>query len=123
MACHILLIEDETDLRETLKELLELSGFKVKTAANGQEGLQQLDEAGHPCLILIDLMMPVMNGWEFLAALRKDHQQVLATVPVVVVSAAVNLADVQHEFGCRAMNKPVDIDRLIALALEHCECC
>lgn len=120
---HILVIEDEADLRETLKEFLEVLGFKVETAANGREGLRQLDETGHPCLILLDLMMPVMNGWEFLEVIKKDQQHVLASIPVVVVSAAVNVTAIRQQFGCRAMHKPFDIDQLVTLVREHCECC
>jgi CheY-like chemotaxis protein len=63
---HILIIEDEPDLRETLKELFQLEGFKVLTASNGQEGLKALRESGKPCLIFLDLMMPIMSGWEFI---------------------------------------------------------
>jgi CheY-like chemotaxis protein len=124
MACHhILVIEDERDLRETLKEFLELSGFKVATAGNGREGLRQLGETGHPCLILLDLMMPVMNGWQFLEEIKKDRQHALASIPVLVLSAVANAADILQRFGCQTMTKPVDINQLVALARDHCECC
>lgn len=123
MPHHILLIEDEPDLRETLKDLLELIGFQVETAANGREGLRKLDSAGNPCLILLDLMMPVMNGWQFLDALRKDPQPGRASIPVLVVSAAMDLLDIQSQYGCRALSKPVDIDKLIDMASEHCGNC
>jgi CheY-like chemotaxis protein len=64
MPCkHILVIEDDTDLRETLKDLLEMEGFNVVTASNGWEGLRQIEQNGQPCLILLDLMMPMRNGW------------------------------------------------------------
>ena len=124
MTCrHILLIEDEPDLRETLRELLELVGFKVETAANGREGLRKLESAGNPCLILLDLMMPVMNGWQFLEALRKDPLPGRASIPVLVVSAALDMQDIQSQYGCRSLRKPVDIDKLINLASEHCANC
>jgi len=120
---HILLIEDEPDLRETLRDLLELIGFQVETAANGREGLDKLDNLGHPCLIMLDLMMPVMNGWQFLENIRKDSRPDRAALPVVVVSAAADVTDVQSRYGCRSLSKPVDIDRLLALAHQHCESC
>ena len=124
MTCrHILLIEDEPDLRETLRELLELVGFQVETAANGREGLRKLESAGNPCLILLDLMMPVMNGWQFLEALRKDPLPGRASIPVLVVSAALDMQDIQSQYGCRSLRKPVDIDKLINLASEHCASC
>ena len=120
---HILLIEDEPDLRETLRELLELIGFQVETAANGREGLLKLETKGNPCLIMLDLMMPVMNGWQFLETLKKDPQHGRAEIPVIVVSAAVEMADIQLRYGCRSLSKPVDIDRLLDLAHEHCGNC
>ena len=124
MPCrHILLIEDEPDLRETLKELLELMGFEVQTAANGREGLVNLETKGHPCLIMLDLMMPVMNGWQFLETLKKDPLHRRAAIPVVVVSAAVDVVEIQAQYGCRSLSKPVDIDKLLNMAHEHCESC
>lgn len=122
MACPpILIIEDEPDLRETLKELLEMYGFLVVAAENGEEGLKRLHDIAQPCLILLDLMMPVMNGWEFLAALKNEHDRDRAAIPVVVVSAAADLSGVQEQYGCRAMKKPVNIENLVALAHEHCD--
>lgn len=117
----ILIVEDEPDLRETLQELLELAGYKVATAANGREALARLDEIGPVCLILLDLMMPVMSGWEFLDALKSSASQVLASIPVVVVSATADVADVKRLGGCRVMKKPVDLELLMAVVQEYCE--
>jgi CheY-like chemotaxis protein len=124
MPCrHILVIEDDADLRETLKDLLEMEGFRVVTASNGREGLQQIQQNGQPCLILLDLMMPVMNGWEFLEALRRDQTASLAQTPVAVVSAAADIADVERDYGCSVLKKPVSLERLFALAHTHCDVC
>ena len=124
MPCrHILLIEDEPDLRETLKDLLELMGFEVETAANGREGLVKLETKGHPCLIMLDLMMPVMNGWQFLETLKNDPLHDRSAIPVVVVSAAVDMVDLQAQYGCRSLSKPVDIDQLLGMAHQHCASC
>ncbi len=121
MPCgHIVVIEDDTDLRETLKDLLEMEGFRVVTASNGREGLRLLEQKGQPCLILLDLMMPVMNGWEFLEALRRDQQ---AQTPVAVVSAAADVDDVERDYGCSVLKKPVSLERLFALAHAHCDVC
>ena len=83
----VLLIEDDLDIRETLKMILELEGYQVWTAQNGQLGLDHLiQHPDHPDLILLDLMMPVMNGYEFLEKknlLTAD----LKVIPVVVLSA------------------------------------
>lgn len=117
---HILIVDDEADLRDTLKDLLELLGFSVITAANGREALKLMQESGIPCLILLDLMMPVMNGWEFLAALKIKYADGFSALPIVVISAAIDVADVQQQYGIRAMKKPLDIKRLNTLASEYC---
>jgi CheY-like chemotaxis protein len=122
MTCQpILIIEDEPDLRETLKDLLEISGFKVLTASNGKEGLEHIRSTGNPCLILLDLMMPVMNGWQFLEALQVDTEPVQKRPSVVVVSAAADLVEVDRKYGCVLMRKPVNIHELIHLAHQHCD--
>jgi len=69
---------------------------------------------------MLDLMMPVMNGWQFLEAIRKNPLHDRAAIPVIVVSAAVEMAEIQSQYGCRSLSKPVDIDRLLEMAHEHC---
>jgi len=121
MCCdRILIIEDETDLRDTLCDLLELEGFEVVSAANGHEGLAVLERGDPPCLILLDLMMPVMNGWEFLEALRQRPALRPPDLPIAVVSAAADLSEVGERYGCTVLKKPVRIDQLLALAQTHC---
>src|SRR3989442_228935 len=85
MCKEILIVEDDPDIRESLQVVLETEGYNARTAANGKEGVAALESLEHPCLVLLDLMMPVMNGWEFLAVQRNDER--LNKVPVVVVSA------------------------------------
>lgn len=119
---HIVVIEDDEDLRETLRDLLEMEGFQVSTACNGLEGLRLIERSSRPCLILLDLMMPVMDGWEFLDTLRQNAAQ-LAQTPVAVVSAAADLSDVERQYGCSVLKKPVNLKRLFALAHQHCGDC
>lgn len=116
----ILIVEDERDARETLQHLFQLEGYAAAGAANGKEGLVKLDEF-RPCMILLDLMMPVMNGWEFLEALKKDRQDILQNIPVVVISAAADVGDIPRQLGCRTMKKPLDLDQLLSLAQQHCK--
>lgn len=124
MPCrHIVIIEDDADLRETMQDLLEMEGFSVYTAENGKAGLKLIENSGKPCLILLDLMMPEMNGWEFLEAMQRDKQALLAQTPVAVVSAAADMSDVQQQYGCSVLKKPVSLDRLLALAHAHCDDC
>lgn len=102
----ILLVEDDTDLREALAEFLADEGFgPVDTAANGAEALRKLHDGPPPGVILLDLMMPVMDGWAFRRAQLADSQ--LAPIPVVVLSAADSLPDVSA-----SLRKPVDLDAL-----------
>ena len=83
---EILVIDDNLELRTVLVDALRERGFVVATAANGREGLAALREAPAPRLILLDLMMPVMNGWQFCSAKQADP--CLASIPVVALSAA-----------------------------------
>lgn len=113
--------EDEPDIRETLREILELEGFAVSTAENGQEALDLLGRIRKPCLMLLDLVMPVMNGWQFLEVLRSEHRHILATIPIVVVSAISDVSEVEQQYGCTIVKKPADIGLLVELAHKHCK--
>jgi CheY-like chemotaxis protein len=117
-ACRsILVIEDDDDIRELMLAVLGDEGYTTTGASNGREGLDVLARSGRPCLILLDLMMPVMSGSEFLARLRSD--EALARTPVVIVSAwsgeEEDLAPVEG-----VVPKPVDLGALLALVERHC---
>lgn len=111
----ILLVEDDTDIRDTLKEVLELEGYSVVPATNGLDAFQKLDSMTPPCLILLDLMMPVMNGWEFLKVL---HGTSHASIPVVVVSAAGDKAKSVKTQGF--VKKPIEVDTLLEIIRQYC---
>lgn len=117
---RIMIVEDDIDLRSTLKDLLELFGYSVITAENGREALDLLEGDEHPCLLLLDLMMPVMNGWEFLDTLKQQSPSALKKIPIIVSSAAADLANIEEEYGCRVMRKPLDIKQLASIAKQHC---
>jgi CheY-like chemotaxis protein len=113
----ILIVEDDADIRETLASTLENFGYGVTTARNGREALELLARlAPRPRLILLDMMMPVMGGLEFLAAQRADQD--IARVPVVVVSAYSAVA--QSAGAQEFLSKPVDLDDLLACAARYC---
>jgi CheY-like chemotaxis protein len=112
----ILLIEDDVDIRTILKDALEWEGYRVYTASNGKEGIGILPEIPAPSLILLDLMMPVMNGWEFADALETDRAY--ADIPIVTVSA---FSDPEKRIrAADSIKKPVDLDALFALVRKHC---
>jgi CheY-like chemotaxis protein len=115
----VLLVEDDDDLRENLEFLLSRRGFDVAVAANGQEALAKIDRDDPPCLIITDLMMPVMDGWELAKTLEADPE--LSTIPVILCSGVADLAKKARDLTAIAhFTKPVDLPRLYDLVREHC---
>lgn len=113
---NTLVIEDDEAIRDSLKLVLELEGYSVFTAANGKEGLELLKTMPRPCIIFLDLMMPIMNGWEFIDAIEKDD--ILAEIPVIIVSAFVDKGKTTHAKGI--VKKPVDINDLLKFVNKYC---
>ncbi|HUN56886.1 MAG TPA: response regulator [Candidatus Binataceae bacterium] len=114
---EVLVIEDEDEARTFLVQILEYEGFSVLGFANGAEALNYLAQSEEPCLIVMDLRMPVMDGPRFRTAMLQDQR--LAKVPVVVVtamdpSAAAGLS------AQRVLRKPVDVDALLAVIRQYC---
>ncbi len=83
--CKILVVEDDDDIRDSLKELLEEEGYDIDTAANGLQALARMQGPTLPHVILLDLMMPVMDGWQFQQELRQVPAY--SEIPVIVISA------------------------------------
>src|SRR5262249_1755713 len=81
----VLVVDDDSDIRGALCELLEDEGYRVVAASNGEEALVYLNSRERPCVILLDLMMPVMDGWEFRRQQQKDPRW--SQIPVVVITA------------------------------------
>jgi CheY-like chemotaxis protein len=108
-----LIVDDDRDIRETLKELVEQEGFAAICAENGEDALIELRRGDVlPCVILLDLTMPVMDGFAFRAAQLADPA--LAAVPVVVMTADGNLEDKRKRIGAeRALKKPMEVDELV----------
>ncbi|MEO5767360.1 MAG: response regulator [Polyangia bacterium] len=111
----VLVVEDEEDLRAMMRDALEMNGFHVATASDGQDALEKIDTIEHLCLVILDLLMPRMNGWEFFAKLRERPD--LAAVPVVVHSSAPASAPAGVN---RVLQKPLMFDRLLAVVREYC---
>jgi CheY-like chemotaxis protein len=110
----VLVIEDEAPLRDLMREALELSGYVVVAASNGREALEAMARIEHVCLVLLDLLMPIMNGWEFFTEIQS--RPTLASVPVVIHTSEPG----QAPTGVRVLQKPIKLDRLLAVVQEYC---
>jgi CheY-like chemotaxis protein len=112
----VLLVEDDESIRETMQVALEMRGYEVITAGNGKEGVDALTSRPRPCLVLLDLMMPVMDGWGFVAAV--EHDPLLKRIPVVVVTA---FADKAGEIHARSIiPKPIPLEVLYDTVRTYC---
>jgi CheY-like chemotaxis protein len=116
----ILIVDDEFGIRESLSQLLEDEGFQVTAVADGEEALDYLLLGQkHPCLILLDLMMPGLNGWDFIQEQRRNP--ILASVPVAIISARRDLHLQAAALGVEDyIEKPVDVDTLFQVVERYC---
>ena len=115
----VLVIDDHPDVRESLEELLRGEGYAVETAENGRDALAKLYAGLQPCLIILDLMMPVMDGFAFRQE-QLNHPQ-FAHIPIIACSAA----ELPHQAIAQlrvdaCMQKPVDLAQMLALVNQHC---
>jgi CheY-like chemotaxis protein len=108
-----MVVDDDEDIREVLKLFLESEGYRVVAAADGREAWQQLQTRERPSLILLDLMMPGMDGEQFMKAMRRS---LLPNIPVVIMSGHREAADKAIELNCNCcLMKPVEYDDLMAV--------
>jgi CheY-like chemotaxis protein len=110
----VLVVEDERDIREIVAEALTDEGYQVIGACDGAEALDKL-RACHPAVVLLDLMMPRMNGWQFRAAQRQDPDPGVSRVPVIVLSALGRVADLD---AAEYLQKPFELEQLLS-AVRH----
>lgn len=115
----VLVIEDHSDTRQMVEEFLSFSGIHVIGAENGVEGLKRLSES-RPSVILLDLTMPVMDGWRFREEQARLSDATLAGIPVVILSA---LHDCQRQAGrlgaVDVIPKPIDFDRMLVVVRRY----
>ena len=115
MSHTVLVVEDDVELCEMMCEALELSGYAVVAAQDGKDALNKVGGIERLCLVILDLVMPKMNGWDFVEQLRKRSE--FATVPILVHSSAPGPAPATV---ARVLKKPVPLDRLLATVREYC---
>ena len=113
----ILVVDDDQDIRDTLTELLVDEGYAVVSAAHGGEALSTLRREPRPDLILLDLMMPVMDGWQFRAEQSRDPA--IADIPVVVVSATGKDDKVAKLGAAQLLKKPIRLEDLLDAVERH----
>jgi CheY-like chemotaxis protein len=110
----ILVVDDDQSIRSTVSEILTSEGYAVETAANGAEALLIVGQS-HPSLVLLDMRMPIVNGWEFASILRERG----IAVPILVMTAAQDAGRWANEIGAQGfLAKPFDLDDLL-LAVER----
>ena len=112
----VLIVDDDPDIRESMQEVLEAEGYTVNCVANGREALDYLRRSPRPCVILLDLMMPVMDGWQFRREQKLDPA--IADIPLIVITASGKrpvLIDADE-----LVMKPLDIGRLFEAIERYC---
>ena len=115
---RVLVVEDDIDIQQALSRILEAEGYAVARAENGRTALAHLEGPDRPCLILLDLMMPVMDGWQFRSELKRDPA--LASIPVVILSAHTQADPTGTLDAASYLKKPIDLDRLLATVRRFC---
>ncbi|MGZ3724115.1 MAG: response regulator [Bdellovibrionales bacterium] len=114
---EILIIDDDESIRETLKFALESVGYQVFDAGNGREAIDLLARIPRPQLILLDMMMPVMDGREFATLMANEPK--LMNIPIVLLTAAVDRAKtIEHAAGI--LKKPLDLNSLLETVQRYC---
>jgi CheY-like chemotaxis protein len=117
----ILVVEDHEDTREMVEMFLRQDGYAVCTAADGSKALECV-ERETPCLILLDVMMPVMDGPTFARHLREWPDQGIADTPIVLLTAVADTRDLQRQTGAvDVIAKPVSFDRVTSVVERHCD--
>lgn len=119
---RVLVIDDEADLRFLIREVLSLAGMEVTEASNGAKGLELLAAAEKPDVIILDVQMPEMDGWETLATLRSHESNRGVAVIMCTVKSHPGDAIRAWETGCDSLlGKPFAIDELVSTVVEVAE--
>ena len=117
MVAQVLVVEDDPDLRKSICTVLDDAGYTSRPAENGEVALERAREE-RPCVILLDLMMPIMNGWEFRSEQLRDPN--LSSIPVVIMTADGRAADKARTLHADYLRKPIHLDALLELVNDYC---
>ncbi len=109
----VLVIEDQEEIREGLRDVLEAEGYIVLTAGNGKEGLALVRDHDQPCVIILDIQMPVMNGWEFIEAFGISDPAARAKSSIIIISAFSEAAARAKINAENYFKKPVNLSALL----------
>jgi CheY-like chemotaxis protein len=121
MTRPVLVVDDHPDARDVLRRYLEHHGYAVTTAIHGEDALAKLATGLRPCLIVLDVMMPVMDGPTFAEHLRQSADRALAETPIVLLTGAYNVDAAKNRSKARdVLTKPVTFQRLTQVVDEHC---
>jgi CheY-like chemotaxis protein len=116
MPC-VLIVEDDAEVCGLINFLLTANGYETMCAGNGYQALEQM-RTRTPCIVLLDIHMPVMDGWEFRKQQLRDPK--CAAVPVVAVTAHFDSGDVEHRLGVKCLRKPIHIEEMITEVRSAC---
>ena len=112
----VLLVDDDEDLRDSIADLLRQRGYFVATAEDGHAALAIIAAHEMPCVVLLDLVMPGMDGWKFLGIVQGDPA--MAAIPIVIASAHAGTHAPSGTAGI--LRKPFDLDELFRVVEQHC---
>lgn len=118
IANKILLVEDDIDIQDNLKAFLEMENFEVESVANGKQAIELIQKEGRPRLILLDLMMPIMNGYEMLAEMKKMNLFKGNPLPIILLSAATDIEETARQQVTKFIRKPIALDKLLLTIKE-----
>jgi two-component system, chemotaxis family, chemotaxis protein CheY len=121
MTQPVLIVEDHDDARHVVERFLQHGGYAVTTAINGKDALDQIGHGLRPCLILLDVMMPVMDGPTFAERLRALPDRALAETPIVLLTGAFETqAALERSHAVEVIRKPVSFQRVVDVVGRHC---
>jgi CheY-like chemotaxis protein len=118
MSEGVMVVDDDVDIRESIEVILSRYGYRVTTVGDGAEAAERLRAGERPALILLDLMMPGMNGEQFRAWQRGE--QSIADIPVVVLSGAGRVDDYGRRLGVEVLPKPIELSQLVEVVKRFC---